>query len=262
MSHAIFGTRPSLVWTLSKPHPHVWLRCPDTEDRLNCWALPRWDRGPWSPGSSYLLLLPPPQRPTAHSPRTPSTLRLGLSTQGFAPPRSLFVPSQWIGLLPWGPEAPGFPGWQHFALRSACHFALGLPPPQTRSCQQLCNFPQPTSGPARAAPSSWMLPGGPEPWPRPQISSRCLGLSPSLMVHTPFVPEFPQKVASTPCPLPRARLQNAETMERRRQISSRPAAKRPTASACASGDRRWQPRPQRTRAGRGLGGGRGVGAQT
>lgn len=159
MSHAIFGTRPSLVWTLSKPHPHVWLRCPDTEDRLN-WALPRWDRGPWSPGSGYLLLLPPPQRPTAHSPRTPSVLRLGPSTQGFAPPRASLFPHSGLGSCP-GVQRPRVsldgsisPSDRHVTL-------LRLPPPQTRSCQQLCNFPQPTSGPARTAPCSWMLPGGP-----------------------------------------------------------------------------------------------------
>lgn len=152
MSHAIFGTRPSLVWTLSKPHPHVWLRCPDTEDRLNCWALPRWDRGPWSPGSSYLLLLPPPQRPTAHSPRTPSTLRLGLSTQGFAPPRSLFVPSQWIGLLPRGPEAPGFPGWQHFALPIGMSLCSRSPSPADKELPATLQL-----SPAHI----WPSPGGP-----------------------------------------------------------------------------------------------------
>ena len=81
--------------------------------------------------------------------------------------------------------------------------------------------------PSPRGPIQLEAPQGPEPWPRPQLSSCCLGLSPSLMVHTHFVPVFPQNVASTPSPLPRARLQNAETMEAPSQISNRPAIKSP-----------------------------------
>lgn len=189
-------------------------------------------------------------------------LLLGLTTQGFAPPRSLFVPSQWIGLLPWGPEAPEFP-WM-----AALHPPIGMslcslsPSPADKELPATLQLSPAHIWPSPHGPIQLEAPRGPEPWPRPQISSCCLGLGPSLMVHTPFVPEFPQKVASTPSPLPRARLQNAETMESPRQISNRPAVKSPTASACTSGDRRWQLWPQSTWAGLGLGGSRGVGAQT
>lgn len=100
--------------------------------------------------------------------------------------------------------------------------------------------------PSPHGPSQLGAPGGPEPWPRPQLSSCCLGLGPSLTVHTPSVPVFPQNVASAPRPPPRARLQNAETMEAPSQISNRPAIKPPPASACTSGGRSWQLRPQTT----------------
>lgn len=140
--------------------------------------------------------------------------------------------------------------WAPFlGTRGPCVSLDGITSPsvlshQTRSRQQLCNFPWPASGPACVASSSWLLPRA-QSLAKAQLSSCSLGLGPSLTLHTPSSPEFPGKVASTPSPLPRARLQNAETMEAPSQISMKPAAKSPTASACTSGDRCWQLRPHR-----------------
>ena len=166
MSRAIFGIKTSMVWTLpSSPASFLAvLHFPsESEDRLN--NLPR--------------LVPRLSLPAAPSPQRPCFLptlgnfcsALGSQHTGVCFSRKTLC----CLAVHWAPfpsnRGPVFP-WtavlHPLTVPSVCTLSLSLQP---RSRQQLCDFPQPTSGPARVAPSSWRLP-----------RARSLGPGPSFLL--------------------------------------------------------------------------------